>query len=59
MNDTAVGGRLGVSGVLEFLDKDGNILKTVEIKGSIPLTDREIVEVAEELGNMYGIDNCK
>jgi hypothetical protein len=32
-----MGARLGISGVLEFKDKDGNILERVQMQGSIPL----------------------
>ena len=31
-------GRLGLSGFLTYHDKDGNPIKTVEMKGSIPLS---------------------
>jgi hypothetical protein len=30
-------GKMGIKGTLEFRDKDGNIVKTVELDGSIPL----------------------
>lgn len=30
-------GKMGISGMLQFRDKDGNIVKEVEIKGSVPL----------------------
>jgi len=57
MSDTAsVGGKLGIAGVLEYLDKDGNVLKTVEIKGSIPLTDEQVVEVAKDMEIQDGTD---
>lgn len=34
-----VGARLGLSGTLEFRDKAGNVLKTVDFVGSVPLDD--------------------
>lgn len=34
-----MGAKLGLSGVLEYRDKDGNLLKTVEISGAIPLSE--------------------
>lgn len=30
-------GRIGISGSLDFRDKDGNILKTITFDGSLPL----------------------
>ena len=60
MNDVKpLAGRLGVSGVLEFLDKDGNVLKTTEIKGSVPLNEEQAAEVIKELGKTDGSDDCK
>jgi hypothetical protein len=32
-----VAGRVAVSGVLEYKDKDGNVIKTVEVSGSLPI----------------------
>jgi hypothetical protein len=32
-----VAGRVAVSGVLEYRDKDGNVIKTVEVTGSLPI----------------------
>lgn len=47
---TGVGGRLGISGTLEWRDKDGNILGTTTLSGSIPLSEIENGEqLAEEL----------
>ncbi len=42
--------RLNVSGNLEYRDKEGNIIKTVAVNGSIPL-DSEQVEQLKEIGN--------
>lgn len=36
--DSTMGAKLGVSGVLEYRDAAGTLLKTVEIKGAIPLS---------------------
>lgn len=36
MNNGLVG-KVGVSGLIEYRDKDGNIVKTVPFNGSIPL----------------------
>lgn len=36
---TDMGAKLGISGVLEFRDSQGNLLKTVQMTGSIPLSD--------------------
>jgi hypothetical protein len=32
-----VAGRVAVTGVLEYKDKDGNVIKTVEVSGSLPI----------------------
>jgi hypothetical protein len=32
-----VAGRVAVTGVLEYRDKDGNVIKTVEVTGSLPI----------------------
>jgi hypothetical protein len=40
---TGVGGRLGISGTLEWRDKDGNILGTTELSGSVPLEQVELI----------------
>lgn len=37
-----MGARLGISGVLEFKDKDGNVLERVQMHGSIPLADLDL-----------------
>lgn len=53
-----VGARLGISGTLEFKDKDGNVLKTVQMNGSIPLTDLDLtVDEARELINQQESQN--
>jgi len=53
-----VGAKLGISGVFEFRDKDGNILKTMEVIGSIPLEKLDMnVEQARQLINESGQEN--
>jgi hypothetical protein len=37
--EAGVEARIGISGTLEWKDKDGNILATSEIRGSIPLAE--------------------
>lgn len=37
MNETSVEGRVQVNAVFECRDKDGNIVKTIELTGSVPL----------------------
>jgi hypothetical protein len=34
-------GKVGVSGTLTFRDKDGNVVKTMELNGSVPLQGAE------------------
>ena len=59
MNNAAgVGARLGLSGTLEFRDAEGRVLKTVEISGSVPLSDTGLsVEQAQEFINSQGATN--
>lgn len=45
-----IGGRLGISGTLEWRDKDGNIIKTTELKGSLPLDTLQPAEKEAEDG---------
>ena len=33
--------KMGVSGFLQFRDKDGNIVKEVEIKGTVPTGEKD------------------
>jgi hypothetical protein len=36
--------QVGVSGVLEFRDADGNLIKTVEVNAVIPVTELEATD---------------
>ena len=48
----STGAGLGISGVLEFRDKDGNVVGTTELRGVIPLTELDIsVEEAQQIIN--------
>ena len=57
-----VGARLGIAGTFEFRDAAGNVLKTMEVRGSVPLEEAGLtVEQAVELINSqkeghHGID---
>ena len=54
----AVGARLGLSGTLEFKDAQGNVLKTMDFTGSVPLDEAGLtVEQAQELINTQGADH--
>lgn len=60
-NTASVGARLGLSGTLEFRDKDGNVLKTVDFVGSVPLEQTGMsVEQAQSLieGTNHGSNDC-
>lgn len=65
MNLNPVGARIGIAGTFEFKDKDGNVLKTMEISGSVPLESTGMsVEQAQEFINQqkeadHGRDDCK
>jgi hypothetical protein len=48
-----VKGRLGIKGVLTFRDKDGNVVGTTDMDGSIPL-DRFTQEEQQQLIKDYG-----
>ena len=55
---TSVGARLGLSGTLEFKDAHGNVLKTVDFTGSVPLDDAGLtVEQAQELITKQGAED--
>lgn len=55
---TSVGARLNLSGTLEWRDKDGNILKTTTISGSVPLEETGLtLEQAQELITRKEADN--
>lgn len=54
--ETSMGARLGLAFTLECRDKDGNILKTIDCKGSIPLDQlgmsvEQAEALIEEVGN--------
>lgn len=50
VNQTSVGVKLGMSGVLEYRDAQGNLLKSVGFSGSIPLSETGLtVEQAKQL----------
>lgn len=45
-----IGARLRLSGTLEFKDAEGNVLKTMELTGSVPLEELGLTqEQATEL----------
>ena len=45
-----MGAKLGMSFNLEWRDKDGNILKTVQCRGSVPLSETGLtIEQAKQL----------
>lgn len=51
MNSTTMTARLRISGVFECRDKDGNLLKTIEMHGAIPLESAQQIEQARTLIN--------
>ena len=46
-------GKLNIKGALQFRDKDGNVLSTMEIDGAVPL-DRFSPEQQQQLIKDYG-----
>lgn len=49
-NKVTTGAKLGITGTMEYRDKDGNILKTVQVSGNIPLDKLGMsVEEAQQL----------
>ncbi len=53
MNTKPMTAKLQIAGTLEWRDKDGNILKTTEIRGAIPLsklglTEQQAAELVKE-----------
>lgn len=57
--ETKMGGRLGISGTLEWRDKDGNILGTTELSGSVPLDQVELIGEEAETKEQESDDDCK
>jgi len=57
--------RIGISGTFEFKDKDGNVLKTMSVSGSVPLarTGMTVEEAQQFVTNQkeiqHGPDHCK
>ena len=49
--ETHTAGRVGLSGFLQFRDKNGVVIKEVEINGSVPLPEGLTAEQAQELIN--------
>lgn len=41
MDNGQLGAKVSLSGVIEYRDKDGNIIKTVPFSGTAPLTQEE------------------
>ena len=39
--ESALAGRVTVGGMIEYRDKDGNLIKSVPFNGSVPLEDKE------------------
>lgn len=48
-NQAQMTAKLAIAGDFEFRDKDGNLLKTIRLSGSIPLAGEEQIEQAKEL----------
>ena len=44
MQTKPIGAKLNIAGTLEWRDKDGNILKTTELRGSVPLSELGLTE---------------
>ncbi len=38
LHNAGVKGKLGIKGTLNFRDKDGNIVQTMELNGSVPIS---------------------
>ena len=41
MNETQLNAKLVIEGTFECRDKDGNLLKTIELKGELPVDTKE------------------
>lgn len=63
MDVQSMSGRLGLSFALEFRDAQGNILKTIDCKGSVPLSETGLTaEQAQAIIDQQGSNNgddCK
>jgi hypothetical protein len=51
MNDGEIQARVGLSGTIQYRDKDGNVIKEVQVTGSLP------VEMDDEKGACDGLDD--
>lgn len=49
--ETGIKATVQVSGFIECRDKDGQIVKVIEFKGNVPLTQNQ--------GNEDGMDDCE
>lgn len=50
MQTKPIGAKLNIAGTLEWRDKDGNILSTTKLSGSIPLSQLNLTqEQAQQL----------
>jgi hypothetical protein len=58
---------LGISGTFEYRDAAGNVLKTVQVSGSIPLSElgltqeqaQDLIENNNNKGTTHGSDHCE
>lgn len=48
MQAQTLSGRLVISGTLEFRDKAGNLIKTIDMRGEIPLSPEQVVELQQQ-----------
>ena len=64
MEVQGMGARLGLSFSLEFKDAQGNLLKTIDCKGSVPLSETGLTAeqaqaIIDQQGSSNGADDSK
>lgn len=50
-NQQQMAAKLGISGVVEYRDKDGNLIQAVPFTGAVPLTQEQTEQLKDEHGN--------
>jgi len=49
--------KIEISGVLEYRDADGNVIKTIEVTGALAVPESD--EVQRDLEADHGLDDCE
>jgi hypothetical protein len=55
--ESRMAAKIQISGVLEYRDAEGNVIKTVDVSGALAVPETD--EVKLELEADHGLDNCE